>query len=186
MPATPSWLLFTALLVLPSAHAHDAAPLRLLEEITICEPMQLDQRDASLCAIHAEGFHWFIANGDTTWGGIALPGNPVTAHTLAQFALSPSQRYLAINEADEGHPMASIIDFELWQTRGIIKTLWRSAVYPGYIAISHWQGDSLVVTSNHDLTQADRLHLSSENETELVDRNFLIDPQSGNTMLLGN
>lgn len=166
------------------AQAQEPAPFRLLQDIALCVPMTQETRDAALCAVRAEEFHWFIANGDATWGGTALPGDPVSSHTLAEFALSPTQNLLALSEADEGHPAASVIDFELWRTQGIIKTLWRTAVYPGYIAISHWQGESLVIASNHDLTRADQLHLAPDNETLLLDRSFLLDPASGSMVPL--
>lgn len=176
--------LLALLFAVTAAKADEPASIRPLLDITQCIPMRHEDTDAALCAVHAQGYHWFIAKGDATWGGVPLPGDPVSAQMLAGMLLSPGQRYLAISEASEGHPTATVIDFEAWLSQGVLKTVWRNAVYPGYIAISRWQGEMLVLSSDHDLTRADQLHLAASRD-RLADREFLLDPASGRIEPMG-
>ena len=147
-----------------------------LEGMIDCTEMQYEGRDAALCAIHADGaFHWFIAYNDT-WGGRKLVGDPVFAHALSQISLSPAQKYLAITAADEGHPQVALIDFDQWLRRGEVRHIWGAATYPGSIGIERWEGERLIVSSNHDLTDKDQLHLVDEPSDY---HDYVVDPETG-------
>lgn len=78
---------------------------------------------------------------------------PWIGDAFYQMIPSPSGKLIAVIGAEEGHPVLHIVDAEKLLEPDAEPMIFASGIYPGGIALRHWQQEQLILESDQDLLQ---------------------------------
>lgn len=132
-------------------------------------------KPTKICVLSSDGFEpvWYLL------GNMGFPERlekiPDSMLLVSEILPSPSQKFLAIASAGEGHPYITVVELAPLLHKEPAKTLVAVNPYPGSANIIGWEGKT---DKERLIVESDRL-LSEQNEDLFQNQRFAVETNTG-------
>ena len=147
------WAMVISLVITKPAWAEDpiSAGVDWLANDTQCEDIRAERY------VYLEYLCAFKSISNTTWFVLGHTGmytidGLFDGGTIYDFKISSDKSKLVLVYGEEGHPTLLYYDISNWDLDNGLALIWGRGTYPGSIGHDGWDGDKLIVESDHDLT----------------------------------